>query len=71
MQKSRKARRDNFYHALTHHKNKVVVEDYGNSRDFHGTIIRLNGKVDTMFPSMICQMITKKCVSKEEIHYWS
>ena len=39
-----KTRRDNLHHVLTHHQQKVGMEDYGDSRNSYGTIISGNGK---------------------------
>ena len=39
-----KFRREFLHHILTHHKWKVGMEDYGNSRKFHGTVTSGNGK---------------------------
>ena len=51
---------------LTHRQQKVAMEDYDNGRKCYDIIISANGKVDSMLPSMVCQLITKKHVLKEE-----
>ena len=35
----KKSRRDNLYHMLTHHHQKIGMEYYGNSTNFCGTLM--------------------------------
>ena len=47
----------------------MVIEEHGNSRNFYSTMLSDNGKVDTMFHSMMCQWSTSKFALKEEAHH--
>ena len=57
---------EKLHHMLTHHQQKMVMEECCNSRQFFSTIMGRNRNVDSIFHSMTCQLITKKCALKEE-----